>query len=362
MSVSVVILNWNGEKYLEKFLPFLQESVLDMPDVEIVVADNGSEDGSLKLVKDKFPEITTLSFDKNYGFAGGYNRALKELQSEYYVLLNSDIEVTKDWLRVLYDYMERNPSVAACQPKILSYHKRNYFEYAGACGGFIDKFGYPFCRGRIFSEIEEDLGQYDDIKDVFWATGACLMIRSKDYWSAGGLDEEFFAHQEEIDLCWRLKSRGRRIVCNPQSVVYHIGGGTLGAENPRKIYLNFRNNLLMLYKNLPQKSLHKVFNVRFYLDNLAAFLYFITGKFKNMKAITDARTDFRKMQRSFVAKRDENILKSVRSTFMEISQNSILNEFYIKRNRKFSQLVRNDEIFVDEEHPVNQEDNNKKDG
>lgn len=349
MSVSVVILNWNGEKYLEEFLPFLQDSIQDMPEAEIVVADNGSEDGSRQLMKDKFPDITTLFFEKNYGFAGGYNQALKGLKTDYYVLLNSDVEVTRDWLRVLYDYMDSNPSVAACQPKILSYHNRKYFEYAGACGGFIDKYGYPFCRGRIFSEVEEDLGQYNDIKDVFWATGACLMIRSKDYWSVGGLDEEFFAHQEEIDLCWRLKSRGRRIICNPQSVVYHIGGGTLKTEDPRKTYLNFRNNLLMLYKNLPQKSLHKVFNVRFYLDNLAAFQFFATGKFQNMKAITDARTDFRNMQSSFSAKRDENILKSVQSTFKEISQNSILNEFYVKRNRKFSELVRNDEIFVDEQ-------------
>lgn len=355
MSVSVVILNWNGEKYLDEFLPFLQDSIREMPEAEIVVADNGSEDGSLQLLKEKFLEIRTLVFDQNYGFAGGYNRALKEIKADYYVLLNSDVEVTKDWLRVLYDYMEKTPSVAACQPKILSYHKRNYFEYAGACGGFIDKFGYPFCRGRIFSEVEEDKGQYDDIKDVFWATGACLMIRSKDYWDVGGLDDEFFAHQEEIDLCWRLKSRGRRIICNPESVVYHIGGGTLKTENPRKTYLNFRNNLLMLYKNLPSKRLHNVFNVRFYLDNLAAAQFFLTGKFQNMKAITDARTDFRNMQHKFTEKRNENILKSVQSTFKEISQNSILNEFYIKRNKKFSQLVRNDEVFVDEPEEIVEE-------
>lgn len=359
MSVSVVILNWNGEKYLDEFLPFLQESVKEMPEVEIVVADNGSSDGSMRLMKEKFPDINTISFRKNHGFAGGYNRALKQIKSDYYVLLNSDVEVTKGWLRVLYEYMESNPSVAACQPKILSYHRRNYFEYAGAAGGYIDKWGYPFCRGRIFGEVEEDLGQYDDIRDVFWATGACLMIRAKDYWDVGGLDEEFFAHQEEIDLCWRLKSRGRRITCNPQSVVYHIGGGTLQTEHPRKTYLNFRNNLLMLYKNLPHKSLYKVFNVRFYLDNLAATQFLLTGKFQNMRAITDARTDFRNMQDSFTKKRNENILKSVQSTFKEISQNSIINEYYIKRNRKFSQLVRNDEIFVDE--PVENEETKRKD-
>jgi GT2 family glycosyltransferase len=350
MSVAVVILNWNTEKYLDDFLPILKKSVERVSDAEIIVADNGSKDGSLRLMKEKFPEIKTICFNKNYGFAGGYNRALGRVKADYYVLLNSDVEVTENWLKVLYDYMESNPGVAACQPKLLSYHRRNYFEYAGACGGFIDKYGYPFCRGRIFSEVEEDTGQYDDIRDVFWATGACLMIRSKDYWNVGGLDEEFFAHQEEIDLCWRLKSRGRRITCNPQSVVYHMGGGTLDAENPRKTYLNFRNNLLMLYKNLPHRSLRKVFNVRFYLDNLAAAQFFLSGKFQDMKAITDARTDFRNMQSSFTQKRDENILKSVQSTFKEISQNSILNEFYVKRNRKFSELVRNDEIFVEEDN------------
>ncbi|NLO70064.1 MAG: glycosyltransferase family 2 protein [Porphyromonadaceae bacterium] len=340
MSVSVVILNWNGEKYLDMFLPFLKESVRELPDAEIVVADNGSTDGSLKLLNEKYPDISVIEFKKNYGFSGGYNRALKKLKSEYYVLLNSDVEVTKDWLKVLYDYMQVNLTVAACQPKILSYHNRNYFEYAGAAGGFIDKYGYPFCRGRIFGEIEEDKGQYDAIKDVFWASGACLMIRSKDYWEAGGLDEAFFAHQEEIDLCWRLKSRGRRIVCNPQSVIYHIGGGTLEAEHPRKTFLNFRNNLLMLYKNLPHKNLHSIFRTRFYLDNLAAAHFALQGKFKNMRAITDARTEFRNLQESFTEKRNENILKSVRSTFKEVSQNSLLYEFYVKRNRKFSDLPR----------------------
>lgn len=327
---------------MEEFLPFLEKSISDMPEAEVVVADNGSEDGSLQLMKDKFPEIRTLVFDKNYGFAGGYNKALEQINSDYYVLLNSDVEVTNDWLKVLYEYMENNPDVAACQPKILSYHNRTYFEYAGASGGFIDKLGYPYCRGRIFGLVEEDKGQYDDIIDVFWASGACLMIRSKDYWEAGALDEEFFAHQEEIDLCWRLKSRGKRIVCNPQSVVYHVGGGTLNAESPWKTYLNFRNNLLMLYKNISQKRLHKVFNIRFYLDNLAAAKFFMTGKFQNMKAVTDARTDFRNMQESFSPKRKENILKSVKSTFNEISQNSILFEYYVKRNQKYSELPRID--------------------
>ncbi|MBP1637274.1 MAG: glycosyl transferase family 2 [Bacteroidetes bacterium] len=344
MSVSVVILNWNGEKYLSEFLPVLQNNLDNVPDAEIIVADNGSTDGSLKLLAERFPSVKVNAFDKNYGFAEGYNKALKNIESDYYVLLNSDVEVSKGWLSVLYEYMEKNPEVAACQPKILSYNRRNYFEYAGAAGGFIDKFGYPYCRGRIFGEVEEDLGQYDDIKDVFWASGACMFIRSVDYWEAGGLDADFFAHMEEIDLCWRLKSRGKRIVCIPQSVVYHIGGGTLSAENPRKTYLNFRNNLLMLYKNLPGKSLKRVFDIRFYLDNLAALHLLLQGKYQNAKAVTDARTDFRTIQPQFSEKRNENTLKSVNSLQHEISQHSLIYEFYIKRHKKFSEISPNVEI------------------
>ena len=346
MSVSVVILNWNGKKYLEEFLPFLVRSVEDMPEVEIVVADNASNDDSVEFVKANYPSVKLDVFDRNYGFAGGYNRALEKIQSDYYVLLNSDVEVTKDWLQILVDFMEANPSVAACQPKLLSYSNRNYFEYSGAAGGYLDKYGYPFCRGRIFGVVEEDHGQYDDIKDVFWASGACLFIRSEDYWKGGALDEDFFAHMEEIDLCWRLKSRGRRIVCVPQSVVYHVGGGTLSADDPRKTFLNYRNNLLMLYKNLPEKNLKKTFDARFYFDNLAAFQFLLQGKIKQMKAITDARTEFRLIQNQFTAKRDENILKSVQSTFHEIAQNSLIYEYYIKRHRKFSEIPRN-EIIVD---------------
>lgn len=343
MTVSVVILNWNGEKYLNEFLPILQNNMDIMRDVEIVVADNGSTDGSLQLLAEKFPTVKVDAFEKNYGFAGGYNKALKNINSEYYVLLNSDVEVAEGWLSTLYDYMTNNPDVAACQPKILSYYRRNYFEYAGAAGGFIDKYGYPYCRGRIFGVVEEDTGQYDDIKDVFWASGACLFIRSADYWDAGGLDEEFFAHMEEIDLCWRLKSRGKRIVCVPQSVVYHIGGGTLNAEHPRKTYLNFRNNLLMLYKNLPHKNIKRVFDVRFYLDNLAAIHLLVQGKYQNAKAITDARTDFRAIQSKFSELRKENILKSVNSLQKEISQHSLIYEFYIKRHKKFSEISPNNE-------------------
>ncbi|VBB43455.1 Glycosyl transferase family 2 [uncultured Paludibacter sp.] len=345
MSVAIVILNWNTEKYLKKFLPLLQEYSKNVRNVEIIVADNGSNDGSVKLMQEEFPEIRTILFEKNYGFAEGYNKALKEIESQYYVLLNSDVEVTPNWLSVLYDYMEKNKDVSACQPKILSYHRRSYFEYAGAAGGFIDKYGYPFCRGRIFGEVEEDKGQYDEIVDVFWATGACLFIRSVDFWEAGGFDEEFFAHQEEIDLCWRLKSRGKRIVCIPQSVVYHIGGGTLKAENPYKTYLNFRNNLLLLYKNLPHKSLKKIFDIRFYLDNLAALHLLMKARMQNAKAISDARTDFRKMVGKFNDKRNENILKSNTAIDKELVQTSIIYEYYVKRHTKFSQIQQAQEVI-----------------
>lgn len=345
MSVAVVILNWNGEKYLRKFLPILKEHTNNVRNAEIIVADNGSSDGSMKLMEEEFPEIRTILFEKNYGFAEGYNRALKEIESKYYVLLNSDVEVTENWLSTLHNYMEANEHISACQPKILSYHNREYFEYAGAAGGFIDKYGFTFCRGRIFGKVEKDEGQYDNIIDVFWASGACLFIRSADYWEVGGFDEDFFAHMEEIDLCWRLKSRGKRIVCVPQSAVYHIGGGTLKVENPYKTFLNFRNNLLLLYKNLPHKSLKKIFDIRFYLDNLAALHLLLQGRLQNARAVLDARTDFRKVVNKFNDKRNENILKSNTSIDKEIVQSSIIFEYYIKGNKKFSQIKRVAEVI-----------------
>lgn len=345
MSVAVVILNWNGEKYLKKFLPILKENSNNVRNVEIIVADNGSNDGSLKLMQEEFPEIRTIVLEKNYGFAEGYNKALKEVNSKYYVILNSDVEVTPHWLSILYEYMEAHADVSACQPKILSYHQRDHFEYAGAAGGFIDKYGYPFCRGRIFGEAEKDEGQYDEIVDIFWATGACLFIKSDDFWEVGGFDDDFFAHMEEIDLCWRLKSRSKRIVCIPQSVVYHIGGGTLKVENPYKTYLNFRNNLLLLYKNLPHKLLKRVFDVRFYLDNLAALHLLLQGRMQNARAVSDARTDFRKMVDKFSDKRNENILKSNTSIDKEIVQTSIIWEHYIKGHKKFSQIKQTEAVI-----------------
>lgn len=241
MRTAVVILNWNGQKMMETYLSTVVKYSKD--EVDVWVADNASTDGSLAMLARKFPMVKTLRLDKNYGFAEGYNRALAQIKADYYVLLNSDVEVTHHWLTPLVEYMDAHADVAACQPKLLSEFDKDRFEYAGACGGFLDRYGYPFCRGRIFDTVERDEGQYDYAQDVLWATGACLLIRAADYWRVGGLDGRFFAHCEEIDLCWRLRQRGRRIVCYPESEVYHVGGGTLPKSNPMKTFLNFRNNL-----------------------------------------------------------------------------------------------------------------------
>lgn len=338
MSVAIVILNWNGEKYLQQFLPILINNTT-LADVEIIVADNASSDASLFILKEKFPTIRTIVLDKNYGFAGGYNKALEQIEADFYVLLNSDVEVTPNWLKPMIDYMIEHENVAACQPKILSYYQRKHFEHAGAAGGYIDLLGFPFCRGRVLGTVEEDKGQYDNIVDVFWATGACLVTRSKIYWKVGGLDDEFFAHMEEIDLCWRLKSRGYRVVCVPESSVYHIGGGTLNVESPHKTYLNFRNNLLMLYKNLPAKLLKKTMFWRFIFDYVAAFQLFITGKPKNSKSVFKARNDFKRMKSDFDLKRKENILYAITENHSEILQKSIVLNYYFFRRKTYKSLI-----------------------
>ena len=337
MSTAIVILNWNGEKFLQQFLPVLIKYTT-LPDTEIIVADNCSTDSSLSLLKDQFPAIRTIVLDKNYGFAGGYNKALAQVNADFYVLLNSDVEVTVNWLEPLIQYLSENKDVAACQPKILSYYNRTYFEHAGAAGGFIDRFGFPFCRGRILGVVEEDKGQYDDIVDIFWASGACMAIRAEMFWKAGGLDDDFFAHMEEIDLCWRIKSSGYRIVCIPESKVYHIGGGTLNAESPHKTYLNFRNNLLMLYKNLPAKVLKRILFWRSIFDYAAAFQLFMTGKSKNAIAVFKARKDFKTMVPDFEVKRNDNLLSSTIESPTEILQKSIVLSYYLKGMKTFSDI------------------------
>lgn len=308
--VGVIILNWNGEKLLREFLPKVVANT--SKDVaRVIVADNGSTDGSLEVLKKEFPEVEVWSFDENYGFAGGYNRAIKMAEGyEYVVLLNSDVAPSAGWIEPLADYMESHKEVGACQPKILSYREPEKFEYAGAAGGYLDKNGYPFCRGRIFDQCEEDKGQYDTIEKCAWATGACLFVRREIYLEVGGLDEAFFAHMEEIDLCWRIRLAGYEIAAVPQSVVYHLGGGSLPASNPRKTYLNFRNNLLMLHKNLPDGVREKVLFRRRVLDGVAWLKFVGTFDFGNANAVLKAHKDFRKMRRNYTNFPSKDLLSS----------------------------------------------------
>lgn len=337
MKTSVVILNWNGAEMLRRFLP----SVIAYSQgegVEICVADNASSDNSCEVIEREFPEVRLIRLSENYGFAEGYNRALQQIDAEYVVLLNSDVEVTSGWLEPMTDYLDKHPQVAACQPKLLSFQEKSCFEYAGAAGGFIDKYGYPFCRGRIFDVIESDHGQYDDIIPVFWATGAALLIRLQVYCEVGGLDGRFFAHMEEIDLCWRLRSRGYGIVCLPFSRVYHVGGATLKKENPRKTLLNFRNNLIMLYKNLPENELYRVMRVRLFLDYLAAFVFLLKGDKNNSLAVLRARKEYMSMRFLFKAERDENLRSASLVSIPERFEKSILWWTKVRRCKFFSDL------------------------
>ena len=333
--IAVVILNFNGAEMLRAFLPSVVEY---SPEAEVIVADNCSTDASAQVMREEFLAVRYIQLEKNYGFADGYNRALAQVEAEYFLLLNSDVEVTQGWLAPMLEYMDSHPDVAACQPKLLSYKNKKEFEYAGACGGFIDKYGYPYCRGRIFDTVEEDKGQYDSVAELFWATGAALMIRAEDYRAAGGLDGTFFAHMEEIDLCWRLRSRGRGIVCIPQSCVYHVGGATLNKSNPRKTYLNFRNNLLMLYKNLPENELRHVMFVRALLDYVAAFKSLLSGDAAGCRAVLQARRDFRRIKRDYSDLRRENLEKCVEADVKERTSFSILWKYYAGGRRLFSEL------------------------
>ena len=334
--IAVVILNWNGKEMMRRYLPSVVRYSEEL--ATVIVADNASTDGSLEMLQAEFPTVEQIVLDQNYGFAEGYNRALAQVDFPYLLLLNSDVEVSEGWLHPLLSYMEEHTDVAACQPKLLSQSEKEYFEYAGASGGYLDRYGYPFCRGRIFNVVEKDGGQYDDIKDVLWATGAVLMIRKEDWVQSGGLDGRFFAHMEEIDLCWRLRSRGRRIVCIPESVAYHVGGGTLDQGNPRKTFLNFRNNLLMLYKNLPEAELNSVMRMRKLLDYVAAFKFLASLDMANFRAVLKARKEFKKMQPDFIAQRTENLNKASISDIPERTKFSILWQFYAKGKKTFNRL------------------------
>jgi len=333
--IAIVILNWNGAEMMRRFLPSVVENSME---ADIVVIDNGSTDDSLQYLETEMPNVRRIVLDKNYGFAEGYHLGLAKVEAKYFLLLNSDVEVHKGWLKPMITYMEAHPEVAACQPKLLCQWAPEKFEYAGASGGFIDALGYPYCRGRVFGTVEKDNGQYDDIVPVMWATGAALMIRSSDYWDVGGLDGRFFAHQEEIDLCWRLRSRGRGIVVIPQSVAYHLGGGTLPQGNPHKDYLNFRNNLLLLYKNLPEERLKSVMRIRWWLDALASVQFLLKGQTGSFKAVWRARRDFHKIRPDFDKDRRENLQQTILSPIPEQATFSLLWQYYIKGRKTWKQL------------------------
>ena len=333
-STAVVILNWNGSALLTKYLPSV---IANTPAgiADVIVADNGSTNNSLTVLKDGFPTVKTIFFDKNYGFADGYNRAIATLAGRYryVVLLNSDVAVPAGWIEPLVDFMEAHPEAGACQPKILADRQRDTFEYAGASGGFIDRHGYPYCRGRLFATCEQDNGQYDEPIEIFWATGACLMTRVDLYNMVGGLDAEFFAHMEEIDLCWRIHLAGFQIWAAPSSHVFHLGGGSLPAENPKKTYLNFRNNLLLLHKNLPDSTRRRKLFVRRLLDTIAWAKFVATLDFKNARAVLKAHRDFRRMARRYTIHPDTDLLDTRPDT-----KTDILVSYYLRRRRRFSDL------------------------
>jgi GT2 family glycosyltransferase len=384
VKTAIVILNWNGKKFLSEYLPILlkktsKELRKKKDGSSVIVVDNGSEDDSVEWMKKTFrtapaksmladggedipPELYIIEFDRNYGFSKGYNKAFEEIHAEYYLLLNSDVRVSEGWLEVLNDYMDLHPDISICMPKILSEFRhreimdgkleKEKFEYAGACGGFIDKFGFPFCRGRILSCIEEDEGQYDTPAEIFWASGACLMIRSEVYDSLGGLDEAFFAHMEEIDMCWRAKLAGHKIFVVPQSVVYHVGGGALPNNSPRKLYLNYRNNLLMLYKNIPgekmlegktdkykalaaERKKRRFITIRKIIDGLSAFVYILQGNWEYARAVYKAHADFEKTKPAVKISEIKNIPQS--NMPLPYYGKSIIISFFTGKN-KFSVL------------------------
>lgn len=339
--VAVVILCWNGKKFLEKFLPSVVKTTYQ--NLEIVVADNNSIDGSAKYVKESYPEISVIEIEKNDGFATGYNKALKQVKADYYVLLNQDVEVEPDWIEPVIDLMESDKAIAACQPKIRWCDDREYFEYAGAAGGFIDKFGYTFCRGRIFEVLEKDTGQYDEVSEIFWASGAAMFVKADLFHKFGGFDDDFFAHMEEIDLCWRMKNAGYKIMYCPDSVVYHVGGGSLPKSNPKKTFLNFRNNLIMMIKNLPDKQVRWKIKQRLVLDHIAAYKALFGGKTGDYGAIAKAHREVLYFYKKWRKKREEvkkvveaNSIgeKNKKGTY----KGSIINEYFFRKRRMFNAL------------------------
>ncbi len=334
--VAVVILNYNGKKFLEKFLPTVIEHSSEV--AEVIVADNASTDDSVAFMRSAFPDIRLIINESNGGFSTGYNTALRKVEAEYYCLLNSDIEVTPHWIEPVIELMDSDSSIAACQPKILSYHNKEKFEYAGAGGGFIDKYGYPFCRGRVFQHLETDNGQYDDIKEVFWATGACMFVRSDVYHKFGGLDDTFFAHMEEIDFCWRIKNNDYKVMYCPQSKVYHIGGGTLPKSSARKTYLNFRNNLSLLMKNLPKGAVLGIISYRILLDWVAGLKFLFEGCFGDFWAVTRAHLSFYRHIPALRKKRKTLPHKHV----TQVYQKNIVFKHFLEKKKLYTELSKND--------------------
>ena len=316
---------------LERYLPSVVENTTG--DACVVIADNGSTDESLAFVERNYPDLRIIRLDRNYGFAEGYNRALAQVAAEYYVLLNDDVEVTRGWIEPITELFEKEPDVAVCQPKLLMDTQRDTFEYAGASGGFIDRFGYPYCRGRMFNTLEKDNGQYDDTCEIMWATGAAMFVRASVWKELGGLDGDFFAHMEEIDFCWRVRNRGYKVMSCPRSVAYHLGGGTLPKSSPRKTYLNFRNNLSMLYKNLPANRLVATILLRMPLDWLAAFKFLLDGNPGDFAAVGKAHRHFLKQLPQLKSKR-RAINPSNNQTI--IRSNNLLIDYYLKGKKYFS--------------------------
>lgn len=340
--IAVIILNYNGKKWLEKFLPsVIQHTPTAL--ATIWVADNASTDGSVDFIKNNFKTVNTISFKENLGFAEGYNQAIKNLPCQYVLLLNSDVEVTENWIQPLYNAIKNDRSLAACQPKLLNYNAKDTFEYAGAAGGLIDKYGYPFCRGRIFDHMEKDVGQYDDEIEIFWASGACMLVNRSLFITAGGFDKDFFAHMEEIDLCWRLKNLGYKIKYIPTSTIYHVGGGTLQTQNPEKTFLNYRNNRLLLLKNLRKGTIFRVNLVRNFLDLVSFIMELFKLNFKDAWAIIRAHFAYRKMMLNAFNKRMQFVDIQHRNKIGEpnmkgIYPKSVVFAFFIKMNKRFSQL------------------------
>ena len=326
--IAVVILNWNGKKLLDQFLPSI---VSFSNEATIYLADNASTDASISFVKQTYPDIKIIQNDGNYGFANGYNVALQQVEEEYYCLLNSDVEVTENWLTPILSMFENETDVAIIQPKILDFKNKEKFEYAGAAGGFIDQFGYPFCRGRIFNSIEKDQNQYDDNIEIFWASGACFFVRKEIYRKLNGFDGDFFAHQEEIDLCWRSFNLGFKTKYCYNSTVYHVGGATLNEGNPRKTFLNFRNSLSMLTKNLPKNKLIPILFLRLVLDGLAGIQFIFQGKFKHFFAILKAHFHFYHLIYRNLKKRNQIQKQNY------YHQKSIVYSYFVKGGKVFEE-------------------------